>query len=148
MGQIKAIWIKRFSKGPMDPVGSARLIEQQGVEGNANQGGNRQVTLIEEEVWTQLMQDAGGDLDPSTRRANIMISGFPLKDSRKRVLQIGACKILIKGETKPCEQMEAAHEGLQKLMYDGWKGGAYGRVLEGGLIRVGDAVSWAPDAEE
>ena len=142
MGKLKAIWVKRFKLGPMDPVESAILVEQKGLEGNANQGGNRQVTIIEEEIWHKLMDEAGGNLDPAARRANLMVTNFPLKDSRKRILQIGECRILIKGETKPCERMDEALDGLRENMYADWKGGAYGRVLTGGMIRVGDAVKW------
>ena len=50
------------------------------------------------------------------------------------------------GETKPCEQMEAALPGLRKVMYDNWGGGAFGEVLEGGVLHVGDIVSWEAGA--
>ena len=142
MGELKAIWIKRAKRGPMDPVESATLIEQKGLEGNADQGGNRQITLIEQEIWQHLMQEAGGTLDPSERRANLMVHNIPLQGSRKRILRIGECRILIKGETKPCERMDEALEGLRERMYADWQGGAYGRVLTGGTIKVGDAVAW------
>ena len=142
MGEIKKIWIKRFKRGPMDPVEEAVLITQQGIEGNADQGLNRQITIIEEEVWAGLMHKMDADLDPSTRRANVMISGLALKDSRKKVLRIGECRILVKGETKPCERMDEALLGLQDLMRPEWRGGAYGRILEGGTIKVGDSVDW------
>ena len=142
MGTLKKIWVKRFKLGPMDPVEEATLVIQKGLAGNANLGGNRQVTLIEEEVWGFLMKELGGNLDPSTRRANLMVANHALRDSRKRILRIGSCKILIKGETKPCERMEEALPGLKDLMWPDWRGGAYGRVLEGGDIRIGDEVEW------
>ena len=47
MGELKAIWIKRAKRGPMDARERARLIAGRGIEGNANQGGRRQVTLID-----------------------------------------------------------------------------------------------------
>lgn len=142
MAEVKKIWIKRFKRGPMDPVEAATLVTQQGIEGNADQGLNRQITIIEEEVWKGLMHQIDGDLDPSERRANLMIAGLSLKDSRKKVLKVGDCRILIKGETKPCERMDEAKDGLQDLMRPEWRGGAYGRILEGGTIKLGDPVSW------
>lgn len=138
MGRLEKIWIKRFRRGPMDPVALAQLEEGNGIAGNANRGGKRQVTVIEHEVWLGHMAALGGELDPSRRRANLMISGCALRESRGRVLRIGECRILIRGETKPCEQMEAALPGLREVMFPEWGGGAFGEVIGGGEIRVGD----------
>ncbi|MCB0208968.1 MAG: MOSC domain-containing protein [Anaerolineae bacterium] len=141
-GKLEAIWIKRMKMGPMDPVDQAALKANRGLINNANQGGKRQVTIIEKEVWEKLMALLGTDLEPSARRANLMVSGINLADSRHKVLQIGTCRIRIYGETKPCEQMDAAFVGLQEAMRDNWAGGAFGEVLDDGLIAVGDPVAW------
>jgi MOSC domain-containing protein YiiM len=125
----------------MDPVGEATLIAGQGIVGNADQGRRRQVTIIEEEIWGDLMAETAGDLDPSARRANLMVRELPLRERRGRVLQIGSCRIRILGETKPCERMEEAHRGLRAAMYPDWRGGAFGEILEGGTIRVGDRAT-------
>ena len=142
MGTLKAIWIKRAKRGPMDPVDCTELEVDRGLKNNANQGGRRQVTIIEEEVWEWLMEQHDSDLPPETRRANLMIAGLSLKDSRKRTLRIGSCRIQIYGETKPCERMDEALKGLKDTMYPEWRGGAYGTVLGGGEVCVGDEVEW------
>ena len=144
-GMLEAIWIKRMKRGPMDPVESVMLEMGAGLAGNANQGGRRQVTIIEREVWERLMSKVEGALPPATRRANLLISGLSLKESRKRVLLIGCCRILILGETKPCGRMEETCEGLQKAMSQSWAGGAFGEVLDDGEILVGDLVSWVEE---
>ena len=142
MGTLAGIWVKRAKRGPMDPVDSGVLESGVGLLGNANRGGRRQVTIISSERWQELMDTLGADLPPSARRANLMVSRLDLENSRGRILRIGTTQIQINGETRPCEQMEDAHAGLQALMRDRWGGGAFGEVLVGGEIRLGDAVSW------
>jgi MOSC domain-containing protein YiiM len=142
-GQLQAIWVKRMKRGPMDAVDSVQLLTGRGIVGNANQGGRRQVTIIEQEVWNQLMAGLNASLPAQTRRANLMVSDISLANSGGRVLQVGECRISIFGETKPCEQMEEALPGLRDAMYDEWRGGAFGEVLDDGEIRVGDPVQWA-----
>jgi hypothetical protein len=146
-GTLERIWLKRAKGGPMDPVDSALLEVGGGLRGNANRGGKRQVTIISKERWGELMELLGADLPPRARRANLMVTGVDLQNSRGRILRIGATRLLINGETRPCEQMEAAHAGLQELMRDRWGGGAFAEVLDGGQIRVTDEVCWeAPEA--
>jgi MOSC domain-containing protein YiiM len=141
-GRLERIWIKRAKRGPMDPAERATLDQGKGIAGNANRGGRRQVTIIEREVWERHMAALGADVDPSARRANLMISGCALENSRGRLLRIGECRISIYGETKPCERMDEAWPGLRRTMFDHWGGGAFGEVVVGGEIRVGDVVSW------
>ena len=43
MGRVEQLWIKRMKRGPMDPVTRAVAIAGRGLQGNANQGGKRQV---------------------------------------------------------------------------------------------------------
>ena len=127
----------------MDARESVPLAAGAGIEGNANRGGQRQVTLLDAESWAEMEREAGTALDPAARRANILVSGVRLAESRERILELGPCRILIHGETRPCERMDEAHPGLRKLMESSWRGGIYGEVLDDGVISVGDAVTWA-----
>jgi MOSC domain-containing protein YiiM len=146
-GRLAAIWIKRAKLGPMDPAARAALVAGRGLTGNADQGGRRQVTLIEAERWAEMMAELGAALDPSTRRANLLVAGLPLRDSRGRLLAVGPCRIRIFGETRACERMERALPGLKDAMNAGgdWRGGAYGEVVAGGEIAVGDPVAWVSE---
>ena len=141
-GRLEAIWIKPARGAPMESAPQAELITNQGLDQNANIGGKRQVTLLEREVWERIMGEMNAHLDPATRRANLLVSGFPLADTRNRILRLGACRIRIRGETKPCEQMEAALPGLRQALEANWHGGAYGVVLDDGVISVGDLLTW------
>ena len=145
-GRLDAIWIKRMKRGPMDPATEAVLVAGRGIRGNANQRGKRQVTLIERERWEALMRELDADLPPSARRANLMVSGIALAGMRGRVLRIGACRVRIYGETKPCERMDEALPGLQQAMRPNWGGGAFAEILDDGEIRVGDPVVFEAEA--
>ncbi|MEX1181696.1 MAG: MOSC domain-containing protein [Gemmatimonadota bacterium] len=140
-GRLEAIWVKRFRRGVMDPVTEAELVAGSGIAGNANQGGRRQVTIIEQEQWHALMTELDAVLDPSTRRANLMLSGVRLAKTRGQILEIGACRLEVNGETKPCERMEEALPGLKHAMYPDWRGGVFAVVVRGGVVRVGDVVT-------
>ena len=144
-GRLEQIWIKRAHRGPMDSMEAATLIDGQGVRGSANFGGHRQVTLISLERWLEMMAELGVDLDPSTRRAELLVSGVDLERTRGRLLTIGSCLLEIGGEVRPCERMEEAYRGLREVMEPRWNGGAWATVVRGGEIRVNDPVGWQPD---
>jgi MOSC domain-containing protein YiiM len=139
-GTIDAIWIKRVRRGRMDAADSAELVADRGLVGNANQGGRRQVTIIDSTAWRDMMEELRADIPPAARRANLMLSGIPLKKSRGQLLEIGDCRLEIMGETRPCERMDEALAGLRAAMSPDWRGGVFAKVLVGGWIRVGDAA--------
>ncbi|HVG23780.1 MAG TPA: MOSC domain-containing protein [Thermoanaerobaculia bacterium] len=136
------IWLKRFKRGPMDPVLFAEAVPGRGLAGNANQGGRRQVTIIDETRWKDACEDLGVDVDPSARRANVMLRGIDLYKSNGRTLRIGPMLVRIYNETRPCEQMDDAEHGLRDALKRQWRAGAYGEVVEGGVVRVGDTAEW------
>lgn len=144
-GRLEQIWLKRARRGVMDPVDEATLVEGQGVQDSANFGSYRQVTIIALERWLEMTAELGADVEPSARRAELLVSGVDLHASRGRLLEIGECTVRIGGETKPCERMDEAYRGLRAVMSSRWGGGAWAEVVRGGRIRVADRVAWEAD---
>lgn len=126
----------------MDPLEEAELVTGRGLRGNADQGGRRQITLIDESAWSDALHDLGAAVDPSARRANVMLRGLDLRDSRGRLLRLGPCTIRIFGETRPCQMMDEARAGLREALKKDWRAGVFGEIVEGGTIHVGDDAAW------
>jgi len=141
--RLEAIWIKRAHRGPMDSVTRATLCAGRGIVGNADQGGRRQVTIIAQQAWQGAVSDLGVQVEPGARRANLLVSGISLQQTRGRTLLIGGCQLLIRGETRPCERMDEAQEGLCVALGREWRGGVFAEVLDDGEIEVGASVQWS-----
>ncbi len=141
-GEVVTLWLKRFKGGPMDRVMFAEAVAGRGLAGNANQGGKRQVTIIDEARWSEAQDALGIDVDPSLRRANVMLRGIDLENQRGRSLRIGGCVVRIYNETRPCELMDEQQAGLREALKPRWRAGAYGEIVEGGVIRLGDVAEW------
>ena len=141
-GRLEAIWIKPARREAMDPVEKASAVAGRGLVGNADFGAERQVTIVEREVFEALPTQIRDAIDLSARRANLMVHGIRLANTRDRVIQIGPCRIRIRGETKPCHRMDEVCPGFQDALKPDWGGGAWGDVLDDGEIRVGDGVNW------
>ena len=154
-GRVEALWTKRAHRGVMDAQREVVCVAGKGIEGNTCRSSTRQVTIIAREQWEAMMRELGAEgdassadganrtpLDPAARRANIMVSGVDLANSRGRVLRLGGVRVRVRGETRPCERMDEALPGLRDAMDPEWRGGAFGEMLDDGLLTVGDAVSW------
>ena len=139
-GVVPRLWRKRAHRGVLDEVSELRLVEGEGIEDGVDRGGSRQVTFLSEEAWEDTVRELGTEVDPSARRANVLVRGLSLEDSRGKILEIGPCTIEIRGETRPCERMDEASPGLQAALRPAWRGGAYGRVLTGGTLLPGAEV--------
>jgi MOSC domain-containing protein YiiM len=128
----------------MDPVDDASAVEGRGLEGGADFGSSRHVTVIEMEVFERLKAEFYGSVEPVMRRANLMVSGIRLENTSDRVLAVGDLRIHIRGETRPCGQMDEACEGLRDALNPHWGAGAHGSVVNDATIAVGDEVRWDP----
>lgn len=141
-GRLEAIWLKRAHRGPMDEVAEATAVAGKGLAGSVDRSRRRQVTIIARETWDAIQGALESRVPPSSRRANLLVSGVRLENTRGRTLRIGGVRLAIGGETTPCERMDQALPGLRDALRPNWGGGVFAQVLDDGIITVGDPVSW------
>lgn len=107
--------------------------------------GRRQVTLIQAEHLPVIAALAGLEgVTPEMLRRNILVSGLPLlalKDARFQIGRPDRGWVILEGtgECHPCSRME---ENLGEGGYNAVRGhgGLTARVIQGGLIHVGDQL--------
>lgn len=146
MGVLLGIARHARPKAPMELIEHARVTPETGIAGDfrgAMKGKpyRRQVTLIERGDWDAAMAEVGHSIGWQERRANLLVDGLDLPQTKGVRLRIGAEVVLeVTRETDPCERMEALAEGLRAALTPDWRGGACAMVITGGEIAVGDEI--------
>ena len=144
MAKLSGIAIAPRIMKPMAKQDEATITVEAGIDGDARGRKNgRQISILFEDDWADAMADAGAMMDWSERRANLLVSGMRSPQEEGGVFSIGGVRLEVVMETDPCEVMESKRVGLQQAMMPAWRGGVCCRVVAGGSIRVGDAVTYS-----
>jgi MOSC domain-containing protein YiiM len=132
---------------PMQEIASAAILTGGGVAGDHKglKFPNRGVTVMSREAWEAALAELDGSdgtdcLPWTVRRANVLVEGVRLPRARGAVVRIGSAVLEVTYPTQPCVQMERARKGLLKALHPDWRGGITCRVVEGGTIRIHDAI--------
>ena len=142
-GRVEWIGIRPARNKPMQEVAEVEAGTGRGLSGDRYRGGSgkRGVTLIQAEHLPVIAALSGhASVEASLVRRNLVVSGLPLIALKGRRFRIG--DVLLEGTEAcdPCSRMEAA---LGPGGYNAMRGmgGLCARILEGGAIRLGDAVT-------
>lgn len=148
-GVLTGIARRAASREPMELLDRCAVTVEAGVASDfRGRPGARQVTVLSQEAWRAANEELGrtGDelLDWRVRRANLLVTGLDLAETRGRRLRIGdEVELEITGETVPCERMEEQQAGLLRALAPDWRGGVTARVVRGGSLAKGDPVRLA-----
>ena len=109
-------------------------------------GGRRQVTLVQAEhleILASLLGAGAGPIDPARLRRNLVVRGLNLLALRQARFRVGGALLEGTGSCDPCSRME---EALGPGGFNAMRGhgGITARVLEPGIIALGDAVRLEP----
>jgi MOSC domain-containing protein YiiM len=136
---------------PMRTVEQLALVAGRGIEGDRYMIGNeegfyshkpeegRQVTLFELETLVALKRDAGIKLGPEEHRRNVTVEGVPLNHLVGRRFWLGETLLEATRLSVPCRHIE---EITGKAIFDPLinRSGLNCRILQGGVVKVGDTV--------
>jgi MOSC domain-containing protein YiiM len=141
-GRVAWLGLRPARREPMAVRDALGLETGRGVTGDrySRKDGGRQVTLISTEALAAIAAYLGLDaIDPTALRRNIVVQGVNLLALKERRFRIGAALLETSGECHPCSRME---ETLGVGGYNAVRGlgGLTARVIEGGVVRLGDPV--------
>lgn len=141
MGRLVGIARRDMKRADMQLLQEAEISEASGVADDfRGKPGLRQVTVISAEVWRQVCAELGTTIPWTTRRANLLVEGLLLPQAPRGEIRIGEVRLQVTGETDPCSRMEEQCAGLKNALQPDWRGGVCCRVLQGGVVAVGDSV--------
>jgi MOSC domain-containing protein YiiM len=140
LGIVKGIAVRDTSRAPMQEQQQVEVTLQQGIMQDYRGTGLRQVTFLDAGQWQEVLDELGVELPWYTRRANVLVEGIDLPATVGWRLQVGACRFAIGGETTPCQRMDELQPGLRRILTPALRGGVWGKVLQGGVLSVGDVV--------
>lgn len=148
-GRIEWIGLRPARDVPMQTVDHADALAGGGLGGDRYKtagrsagSGNRGVTLLQAEHLPAIATlSAHAAVAPETLRRNLVVSGIPLIALKGRRFRIG--NVLLEG-TAPCDPCSRMEDALGPGGYNAMRGhgGLCARILEGGSLQLGDAVTW------
>lgn len=141
-GRVEWIGVRPARDVPMREADSVRAEAGLGLVGDRYKGGSgkRGVTLLQAEHLPAIAALSGhADVAPALLRRNLLVSGIPLVALKGRRFRVG--EVLLEG-TGPCDPCSRMEDALGPGGYNAMRGhgGLTAKILEGGTLRVGDAV--------
>ena len=147
-GRVEWIGLRPARDVPMKEVAEVMATAGKGLSGDryGSGSGKRGLTLIQAEHLPVIASLSGHEhILPAILRRNLVVSGIPLIALKGRRFRIG--DVLLEGTDScdPCSRMEAA---LGPGGYNAMRGhgGLCARILEGGVLRIGDKLEAMVDA--
>lgn len=146
-GIVNWIGIRPERKKPLITLEQVEALAGKGLKGDHYKGmahSTRHVTLIQAEHLVAVASFMHvSQIDPALVRRNIVVKGINLLALKDKRFIVGTALLEMTGLCHPCSRME---EVLGKGGYNAMRGhgGITARIIEGGMITIGDKVAILP----
>lgn len=141
MGRLAGIARRDKKRAPMETLQLAEISAQSGVANDfRGKPGKRQVTLLSARAWRAACEALGAEIPWTVRRSNLLTEDFDLPKKAGRIIAVGEVRLQTTMEINPCSRMDEQVAGLTNTLSPDWRGGVGCRVIQGGTVRLGDAV--------
>ena len=133
-GTVRALLVKNVKGVKSSSIDSVQVTSC-GFEGDHHTGisRDRQILLISGSLLDQF------GLEPGDMHENVVIDGFDVMSLPEgHQLRLGDALVAVTVPCEPCVQMDRLRPGLKQALKD--RRGMFVKVLEPGVVRVGDAV--------
>lgn len=144
VGTVVWLGLRPGRRTPVQSIDEVRAVAGEGLAGDhfmGNDASKRQVTLLQYEHLSVVASILGcKDIDPAFLRRNIVVQGINLLALKNKQFHIGKAVMEMTGLCHPCSRME---EALGEGGYNALRGhgGITARVVQDGVVRLGDNVS-------
>ncbi|HEX9843861.1 MAG TPA: MOSC domain-containing protein [bacterium] len=156
-GTVQSIHTTSDAGQPMRELPSVRALKGEGLEGDRylfrrgtyskTHAPDREVTLIETETLAWLQREHGIALPPAEARRNLVTAGVALCELIGKRFRVGS-EVVLEG-VRPCEPCGYLEKLTGKPVFAPLKdrGGLRTFIVQGGTLRVGDAITELAEAE-
>jgi molybdopterin adenylyltransferase len=133
-GTVRALMVKS-GKGTKSIQTDSVQVTPYGFDGDHHAGASRrrQILMVSGSVLDQF------GLKPGDVYENVVVDGLDVMSLQEgQQLRLGGAVVIVTVPCEPCVQMERLRPGLQQALKD--RRGMFVKVLEPGIVRIGDPV--------
>ena len=140
MPSVTHIHLSQAHRAGLTEVPQVQAIEGQGLEGDRYLGTTRNVTLVAQGELEAAAQELGYPIPAGATRRNITVDIESLPRTTGALIHLGEATLSVWRDCAPCQRMyETVGSGAREALVG--RAGISARVVNGGMIRVGDPVT-------
>jgi MOSC domain-containing protein YiiM len=138
LGKVRSLSVK-LEKGAKSALRDFVQVTPGGLDGDHHTGHSkrRQILLLSSSLLDEL------ELEPGDLYENVVVDGIDVMSLREgQSLRLGDALVEVTIPCEPCTHMDSVRPGLQERLKD--RRGMFVRVIEPGIVRVGDTIREEP----